>query len=119
MINNIIALTKTAKLFDMPIALTTVAVEAGYNLDKIKQIRDIIPDVKSIHRLTVNPWEDEEFHQEVASTGRKKLIMCGLWTEVCMAFPVIDALKKGLRCTLCPTQSASPTATRTSGRSRG
>lgn len=71
MINNIIALTKTAKLFDMPIALTTVAVEAGYNLDKIKQIRDIIPDVKSIHRLTVNPWEDEEFRQEVASTGRK------------------------------------------------
>ena len=61
MINNIVALTKTAKLFDMPIALSTVAVEAGYNHDTIKQIREIIPDVKSVYRLTVNPWEDEEF----------------------------------------------------------
>jgi nicotinamidase-related amidase len=54
-----------------------------------------VPDSNSIDRLTVNPWEDNEFREAVVSTGRRKLIMCGLWTEVVHGISVLDAISEG------------------------
>ena len=59
------------------------------------QIRDVLGDVEEIDRTTLNAWEDPEFRRAVEATGRKKLIMVALWTEVCLAFPALDALQEG------------------------
>jgi nicotinamidase-related amidase len=95
LINNVVALTKIAKNFGLPIILTTVNVSNGVNADTIPQLRSVIPDVRSIDRTTINSWEDEEFLKAVKATGRKKLIMAALWTEACLIFPALDALKEG------------------------
>lgn len=95
MINNVVALTKIARNFGLPIILTTVNVSNGVNPDTIPQLRSIIPDVHSIDRTTINSWEDEQFLKAVRATGRKKLIMAALWTEACLIFPALDALKDG------------------------
>ena len=95
MINNVVALTKIAKNFGLPIILTTVNVTNGVNPDTIPQLRSVIPEVRSIDRTTINSWEDEQFLKAVKATGRKKLIMAALWTEACLIFPAIDALKEG------------------------
>ncbi len=95
LINNVVALAKIAKNFGLPIILTTVNVSNGVNADTIPQLRSVIPDVRSIDRTTINSWEDEEFVKAVRATGRKKLIMAALWTEACLIFPALDALKEG------------------------
>ncbi|WP_406657246.1 hydrolase [Methanolobus sp. ZRKC2] len=95
LINNVVALAKAAKLFKLPIVLSTVGIEAGYQKDTIKELRDVLPDVKSIDRSTVDAWDDEAFREAVKATGRKKLIMGALWTEVCLVFPALDLLKEG------------------------
>jgi nicotinamidase-related amidase len=95
LINNVVALTKIAKNFGLPIILTTVNVTNGVNPDTIPQLRSVIPDVRSIDRTTINSWEDEQFLNAVKATGRKKLIMAALWTEACLIFPALDALKEG------------------------
>ncbi len=95
LINNVVALTKIAKNFGLPIILTTVNVSNGVNADTIPQLRSVIPDVRSIDRTTINSWEDEAFLKAVKATGRKKLIMAALWTEACLIFPALDALKEG------------------------
>ena len=95
MINNVVALTKIAKNFDVPIILTTVNVSNGVNADTIPQLRSVIPDVRSYDRTTINSWEDEQVLNAIKATGRRKLIMAALWTEACLLFPAIDALKEG------------------------
>jgi len=95
LINNVVALVKAAKLFELPIVLSTVGVKAGYQEDIIPELRTLLPDVKPIDRSTVNAWEHEGFRAAVEATGRRKLIMGGLWTEVCLVFPVLDLLKEG------------------------
>src|SRR6266581_4869576 len=95
LINNVVALAKTAKLFDLPIILSTVNVSNGVNEDTIPQLADVLKGVKSVDRTSINSWEDEEFLAAVKATGRKKLIMCALWTEACLLFPALDALSEG------------------------
>jgi nicotinamidase-related amidase len=95
MINNVVALAKIAKNFSLPIILTTVNVTNGVNPPTIPQLRSVIPGVRSIDRTTINSWEDEQFVNAVKATGRKKLIMAALWTEACLIFPALDALKEG------------------------
>lgn len=95
LVNNIVGTAKMAKLYNLPIVLTTVNVSTGLNEDTILQIRNVLPGVKSYDRTTINAWEDKEFVEAVRATGRKKLIMAALWTEVCLAFPALDALKEG------------------------
>jgi nicotinamidase-related amidase len=95
LINNIVALAQTAKLYELPIVLTTVNVSNGVNPDTIPQLREVLAGVKSIDRTSINSWEDEEFVAAVKATGRKKLIMAALWTEACLLFPTLDALKEG------------------------
>ncbi len=95
LISNVVALTKIAKNFNLPIVLTTVNVTNGTNPDTIPQLRSVIPDVRSYDRTTINSWEDQEVLNAIKATGRKKLIMAALWTEACLLFPALDALKDG------------------------
>ncbi|KRF42202.1 hydrolase [Paenibacillus sp. Soil787] len=93
-INNTVGLAKAAKVFNAPIILTTVAAES-FSGPIHPHIQAVFPDQKPIDRTTMNSWEDENFVEAVKKTGRKKLIMAALWTEVCLAFPVVSAIKDG------------------------
>lgn len=95
LVNNIVAVAKTAKLYNLPIILSTVNVSSGVNEDTIPELRDVLKGVKAIDRTSINSWEDQDFVDAVKAAGRKKLIMCALWTEACLLFPALDALKEG------------------------
>jgi len=92
-INNTVGLAKFAKVFDVPTILTTVIEERGGNL--IQAIQDVFPDQRPINRTSINTWEDRRVVEAVEKTGRKKLIIAGLWTEICVAMPAIHALADG------------------------
>lgn len=93
-INNTVGLAKTAKIFNAPIILTTVAAES-FSGPLHPHIQEVFPDQKPIDRTSMNSWEDKNFIEAVKKTGRKKLIIAALWTEVCLAFPTISAIKEG------------------------
>lgn len=93
-INNTVGLAKTAKVFNAPIILTTVASES-FSGPLHPHIQEVFPEQKPIDRTSMNSWEDENFVNAVRKTGRKKLIMAALWTEVCLAFPTVSAIKDG------------------------
>jgi nicotinamidase-related amidase len=95
LIANVVATAKVAKLFSLPIVLSTVNVDNGVNQPTIHQLADVLGDCKSIDRTAINAWEDEDFVEAVKATGRRKLLIAALWTEVCMAFPALDAMKEG------------------------
>ncbi|WP_447751068.1 isochorismatase family protein [Sphingopyxis fribergensis] len=92
-VNNATALAKLAKAFKVPTILTSVIAARGGLL--FKQITDVFPDQEVIDRTWVNTWQDEKVVDVVRATGRKQLIIAGLWTEVCVAMPVIQALGEG------------------------
>lgn len=92
-INNTVGLAKFAKVFDVPTILTTVIEERGGHL--IQAIQDVFPDQKPINRTSINTWEDRRVVDAVEKTGRKQLIIAGLWTEICVAMPAIHALADG------------------------
>jgi len=92
-VNNVIGLAKTAKVFGVPTILTTVLEERGGLL--IKGLQDVFPDQKPINRTFINTWEDSRVVDIVKKCGRKKVIMAALWTEICLAMPVIQALGEG------------------------
>jgi nicotinamidase-related amidase len=95
LVTNITAVAKTARLYALPIVLSTVNVKTGKNEPTIHQLREVLTEVEAFDRTTVNAWEDEQFVNAVKATGRKKLIIAALWTEVCLCFPVLDALHEG------------------------
>ncbi|MDB5956996.1 MAG: Isochorismatase family protein [Ramlibacter sp.] len=92
-INNVVGLAKSAKAFDVPTLFTTVVQEKGGLL--LKQLQDVFPDQKPIDRTFINTWQDERVVAWVRKTERKKIVMAALWTEICLAFPVIQALGEG------------------------
>ena len=92
-INNVVGLAKSAKIFNVPTLLTTVVEKQGGHL--LKQLQDVFPEQKPIDRTFINTWEDERVVDWVKKTQRKKVVMAALWTEICLAFPVIDALGEG------------------------
>jgi nicotinamidase-related amidase len=92
-VNNVIGLAKAAKIFNVPTILTTVVEDRGGKL--IQGLRDIFPDQKPIDRTFINTWEDARVVEAVKKTGRKKLIMAALWTEICLAMPAIQAAGEG------------------------
>jgi nicotinamidase-related amidase len=92
-INNVTGLAKAAKAFDVPAILTTVVEERGGYL--IKQLQDVFPEQKPIDRTFINTWEDPNVVDVVKSSGRKQLILAGLWTEICLAMPAIQAAGEG------------------------
>ncbi|WP_224247875.1 hydrolase [Hyalangium gracile] len=92
-INNVVGLAKAAKLFGVPTLLTTVLEERGGYL--IKQLQDVFPEQKPLNRTFINTWEDTRAVEWVKKTGRKKLIIAALWTEICLAMPTLHALGEG------------------------
>lgn len=92
--NNVVGLAKAAKIFKVPTILTTVAAKT-FSGPLIPQLQAVFPDQKPIDRTTMNSWEDKNFVAAVEKTGRKKIVMAALWTEVCLAFPAISAIKDG------------------------
>ena len=94
LVNNVVGLARAAKTFEVPTVLTTVAAQE-FSGPIIPQLGEVFPDHTPIDRSTVNAWEDEKLVAAVKATGRKKLVMAGLWTEVCLAFPVLCALAEG------------------------
>jgi nicotinamidase-related amidase len=94
MVENVTAVAKAAKLFGMPVVLSTVNVKDGGD-PTIALLRAALSDLEEIDRTTINAWEDVEFVRAVKETGRKKLVMAALWTEACLAFPSLDAMREG------------------------
>ncbi|MGV9757666.1 hydrolase [Streptomyces tricolor] len=93
-INSTVGLAKAAKVFDVPVVLSTVAAES-FSGPIMPQLADVFPDQKIIDRTTMNAWEDPAFVEAVKATGRKKLVLAGLWTEVCVVLPALSAIAQG------------------------
>ena len=92
--NNVILLANAAKIFNVPTILTTVETKS-FSGNMWPQLLDIFPDQEPVERSSMNSWEDAKLVAAVAATGRKKLIMAALWTEVCLTFPALEALQAG------------------------
>ena len=95
LVNNAVATAKVARLYNMPIVLSTIAVKAGYQQDTITEIRAVLDGVEAIDRSHVNAWEEAPFRDAIVATGRQKFIMAGLWTEVCLMYPALDMMREG------------------------
>jgi nicotinamidase-related amidase len=94
LINNVLGLARAAKVFQVPTILTTVAAES-FSGPLLPELQALFPEQKPIDRTTMNSWEDEKFVAAVERSGRKKLVMAALWTEVCLAFPALSAVEAG------------------------
>ncbi|WP_461297009.1 hydrolase [Streptomyces harbinensis] len=92
-VNNVVGLAKAARAYDVPTILTTVLEERGGLL--LQGVQDVFPEQQPIDRTLINTWEDELVVDAVKATGRKKLIIAGLWTEICVAMPAIQAAGEG------------------------
>lgn len=95
LINNTTGLIKTAVVYDIPIIFSHVAVGLNGYDPMIEELRNLAPNAVFVDRTNVNAWEEPEFVAAVEATGRKKLIMGGLWTDVCLAYPAIEAEMAG------------------------
>jgi nicotinamidase-related amidase len=91
---NIVSVARTAKAFDLPIVLSTVNVATGQGRT-VPELAEVLSDEIEIDRTGLNAWEDMEFRDAVEATGRRNLIMTALWTEICLVFPTLDALRAG------------------------
>lgn len=94
LLNNAIALARTAVTFDVPIVASTSASRV-YSGSMLPALREALPAVTPIERRSMNVWEDDAAYKSVLATGRKRLIVAGLLTEACVSFPVLSALKEG------------------------
>jgi nicotinamidase-related amidase len=94
LINNVTLLAKVAKEYGVPAVLTAVETESfsGYVWP---QLLDVFPGQQVIERTSMNSWDDAGFREAVEATGKKNIVMTGLWTEVCVAWPTIEMLGEG------------------------
>jgi nicotinamidase-related amidase len=92
---NIVSVVQTAKAFDLPIVHSTINVGTGRSESTVPELATLLENDPPIDRTSTNAWEDADFVAAVRATGRRKLIVCALWTEICMAFPALDALREG------------------------
>ncbi|AYM89536.1 TPA: hydrolase [Serratia fonticola] len=92
--NNVVALAKAGSIFNVPTILTSVESESfsGYIWPELLAVH---PELTPIERTSMNSWEDAAFVKAVEATGRKKLVISALWTEVCLTFPALMALEAG------------------------
>jgi nicotinamidase-related amidase len=91
---NIVSVARLARAFDLPVVLSTVNVANGQG-PTLPELKAVLSESREIDRTQINSWEDVDFRRAVQATGRKKLIMAALWTEVCLTFPALDALREG------------------------
>src|SRR5438876_8184698 len=94
LVDNIVSVARLAKTFELPVVLSTVNVANGQG-PTIPELKTVLPSSAEIDRSEINSWENVEFRRAVEGTGRKKLIMTALWTDVCLAFPALDAMRDG------------------------
>ena len=95
LLKNAVSTVRTIKTFGVPVVHSTVNVASGREQPTLPELGELLTDDKPLDRTTINSWEDIEFVQAVHATGRRKLIICALWTEICMAFTALDALREG------------------------
>lgn len=95
MLKNAVSTVKLARTFGLPIVHSTVNVASGRQKPTVPELVEVLGGAAAIDRTSINSWEDAEFVAAVRALGRRKLIFCALWTEVCMAFPALDALLEG------------------------
>ncbi|MFI6370084.1 hydrolase [Streptomyces sp. NPDC050546] len=93
-INATVGLARAARTFDVPVVLSTVAAES-FSGPLLSQLADVFPERKPVDRTSMNAWEDVAFVEAVKATGRRKLVIAGLWTEVCVVLPALSALAQG------------------------
>src|SRR5258705_4745357 len=93
-INNNLAVSKAAKVFDVPVVLSTVETKS-FSGNMWPQIQAVFPGQEPIERSSMNSWDDKNFVAAIEKTGRKKIVMSGLWTETCVALPTIQAIYDG------------------------
>jgi nicotinamidase-related amidase len=94
LVKNAVSTVRTIKAFEVPVVHSTVNVAAGQG-PTIPELASLLENDKPLDRTTVNSWEDTEFLEAVRATGRRKLILCALWTEVCLSFAALDAMRGG------------------------
>ena len=94
LINNVTLLAKVAKEYNVPAVLTAVETESfsGYVWP---QLRDVYPENAVVERTSMNSWDDAGFRKAIEATGRKNIILTGLWTEVCITWPALSMLDAG------------------------
>lgn len=95
LLKNIVSTVKVVNAFNVPVVHSTVNVASGQVGPTVPELAELLTNYPPIDRTTVNSWEDVDFVAAVRATGRRKLIFCALWTEVCMAFAALDALREG------------------------
>ncbi|WP_067177533.1 hydrolase [Microtetraspora niveoalba] len=95
LVDNIVGVAKIARAYEVPIVHSTVNVQTGLNKPPIPQLRQALDGLPTYDRTSINAWEDREFVEAVKATGRRKLVMAALWTEACLTFPTLDALREG------------------------
>ncbi|RBP64912.1 nicotinamidase-related amidase [Brevibacterium sanguinis] len=92
---NVKVLAQAAAKYEVPVVLSTVGVDMGVNQGTEEEIKAELPGVPEIDRTGVNAWEDPDFQQAIRDTGRRKIVIAGLWTEVCLTYPTLDMLAEG------------------------
>jgi nicotinamidase-related amidase len=93
-LHNVQAIAKASKLFKVPTILTTVAARS-FSGDMVPEVQSVFPEQAPIDRTSMNSWEDVNFRRAIEATGRKKIVIAGLWTEVCVSFPTIQMIAEG------------------------
>src|SRR6201982_224272 len=93
-INNNVALAKAARVFEVPVVLSTVETKS-FSGNMWPQIQAVFPKQTPIERSSMNSWDDSNFVAAIEKTGRKKIVLTGLWTETCVALPTIQAIHDG------------------------
>ena len=95
LVDNIVTVAKTAIAYGLPVVHSTVNVKTGVNKPPVQPLLDALGGGEVYDRTTINAWEDVEFRQAVQATGRRRIIMTALWTEACLTFPTLDAMRAG------------------------
>src|ERR1700759_3704877 len=95
LLRNAVSTVRTVKASGGPVVHSTVNVASGQQQPTVPELAELVRDDAPLDRTTMNSWEDVEFVAAVRATGRRKLILCALWTEICMAFTALDALREG------------------------
>jgi nicotinamidase-related amidase len=93
-VHNVQILAKSAKLFNLPVLISTVA-QNSFSGPFMPEVTDLFPGHEIVDRTSINSWVDANFRRRIEQLGRKKLILAGLWTEACVMFPTLDLLKAG------------------------
>ena len=93
-INNNVALLKAAKVFGLPVVLSTVETKS-FSGNMWPQIQAVFPNQTPIERSSMNSWDDQNFVAAIEKSGKKKIVLSGLWTETCVALPTVQAIHDG------------------------